>query len=735
MAKYVVCTAWPYSNGIIHVGHVAGSLLPPDIFAKFHRVRGNEVLMVSGSDQHGTPVTVRAEKEGVTPEEVAERYHRINKQCIEDLGITYSLFTKTHTENHFEVVHDIFLTLLDKGHLYKKETLQYYCPSCARFLPDRYVEGVCERCGYEHARGDQCENCGATFDPGDLEGPICTNCRTEPLLRETEHYFFRLSELQDDLREWAEGMGHWKQNVKTFTMNWLDQGLNDRAITRDMSWGVPVPLEGWDDKVIYVWFEAVIGYLSASKEWAKIIGRPEGWREFWEDPQVPHYYFLGKDNIPFHTIIWPAILMGYGGLNLAYDVPANEFLTFKGEQFSKSRGWGIDMPSMLERFDPDIIRFYISANMPENRDTDFSWEDFQSRVNNELVATLGNYYHRVLSFTHKHYGEVPPYQGEEWEEVMSAVRSYVREWEDHLSNCRFKKALKAVMDLAQYGNRYFDRVAPWSLVKEDREACGSALRLNMEIVKALAVMSYPYVPHSANRLWSMMGFSGDIVEQGPGWMDSPLQEGQSLERPVPLYSKVSIEMGDSVFGDFESMDLRIGEVMEVKDHPNADKLMVLEVDIGKRIRLVAGLKEHYGREQLEGKRIVVLTNLKPAKLRGIKSQGMLLAADHGEEVRVLVPEGETTVGERVNSNMASSSKQLGFEDFQRLDLRIGEVGGDGKANVGHQVELEAPPGYQPPSKVAVFLPSGDSDRALPLFTENGVPITVDGDISKGARVR
>ena len=735
MAKYVVCTAWPYSNGVIHVGHVAGSLLPPDIFTKFLRIKGNEVLMVSGSDMHGTPVTVRAEKEGLSPEDVAERYHCMNLKAIEDLGITYSLFTKTHTENHFEVVHDIFLKLLEKEYLYKKQTMQYFCSDCDKFLPDRYVEGVCPKCNTK-ARGDQCEGCGETFEPGDLKEVVCIHCGTAPDLRETEHYFFQLSAFQERLIDWVSNKTWWKPNVQTFTQNWLEKGLEDRAITRDMSWGVSVPLEGWEDKVIYVWFEAVIGYFSSCKEWSKLIGEPNKWQEYWKDPEVKHYYFLGKDNIPFHTIIWPAILMGYGGLNLAYDVPANEFLTFKGDKFSKSRGLNIDIPSILESFDADVVRYYLSANMPENRDSDFSWEDFETRINNELVATLGNYFHRVLSFTHKHFGEVPPYKGtdDERKKVVDEIIAYRDEMDANLSACSFKKALKAIMDLAQFGNRYFDSVAPWALVKEDKERCGNVLNLNLEIVKALAIMSYPFLPSSSERLWSFMGFEESVMEMGWDMITTPINEGQPLMAPKPLFAKVMIEREEMIFEDFEKLDLRVGEIKASRNHPEAEKLLVLDVDIGEDITLVAGLKGYYELDELVGKKIVVVSNLKPAKLRGIKSQGMLLAADQGDDVVVLTPDGDAKPGERVNSGMSSSSKRLDFQEFQKLTLRVGTVTG-GKADVGREVSIKAPDDLKMPEKVALFLPSPDADIALALYTEGKVSITTDRDIGSGAKIR
>ncbi|MCL2149294.1 MAG: methionine--tRNA ligase, partial [Methanomassiliicoccaceae archaeon] len=439
MSKICINIAWPYANGPIHLGHVAGSLLPPDIFSRYNRLKGNEVLMVGGSDQHGTPITVTAEKEGSTPAVVADRYHHINKKAIEDLCIEYSLFSKTHGANHIDVVHWIFTDLLKKGYLYEGETSQYYCEKCEKFLPDRYVEGTCPNCGAEDVRSDQCDSCGKTFEPGDLTGARCIHCGGAPDVRPSNHFFLRLSAFSGQLAKYVKGMTHWRSNVNTFTMNWLEEGLRDRAVTRDMSWGVPVPVPGWEDKVIYVWFEAVIGYLSSSIEHSKIIGRPDYWKEFWKDPETRHYYFIGKDNIPFHSIIWPAILMGAGDLNLPYDIPANEYLTFKGGKLSKSRGGAIDIPTVLSEYDVDAVRYYLSVNMPDTHDADFTWSDFQAKVNNELVSALGNYYHRCLSFTHKNFGEVPaPAAGGGSEEVAAAISAALEEYEGCLSRCDFK---------------------------------------------------------------------------------------------------------------------------------------------------------------------------------------------------------------------------------------------------------------------------------------------------------
>ena len=738
MVKVLVCVAWPYANAPIHLGHVAGSLLPPDIFSKYHRLHGNEVLMVSGSDQHGTPITVKAEKEGVTPEVIAERYHEINKKAIEGLDIQFSLFTKTHTENHFEVVTDVFQTLRDHGYLYKKGTLQYYCPRCEKFLPDRYVEGTCPSCGNEKARGDQCERCGKAFEGGELEKAVCVHCSTAPELRETEHFFLKLTAFQDRLIEWISGKEDWKSSVKLFTKNWLEAGLADRPITRDMSWGVPVPMPGWEDKVIYVWFDAVIGYLSASKEWAKMVGRPDAWKEYWADPAVNGYYFLGKDNIPFHTIIWPAMLMGYEGLNLPYDVPANEFLTFKGDKLSKSRGNSIDIPSLLKSYQVDALRYYLAVNMPENKDSEFTWEDFQTKINNELVATLGNFYHRVLSFTFKHFGEVPSYHGTEAQkqELMEAIEKARAEVDENLQKCEFKRGLKAIMDLAQFGNRYFDGVGPWALIKKDREQCGSALYLNLQLVQALAVMSYPFLPRSGEGAWKLLGHQDTVLSKGWENITAPLPEGQKLLEPKPLFSKIVIEKddADAAFKGFESLNLKVGRIIDAQNHPNADSLLLMQVDIGRKVQIVAGLKAYFTLDELKGRKVVVVSNLKPAKLRGYESQGMLLAAESGDLVTLLAPPAEAEPGDQVSSGMTPGEKQIEFKDFQKLTLTIGEVQEDGSIDIGRKLKCRCPPGMGR-SKVPVFLPSPEADECLVFFTEKGSPVTADERLPNGATVR
>lgn len=753
MSKILICVAWPYANGVIHLGHLAGSILPPDIFSRYNRLLGNEVMMVSGSDQHGTPITVTAEKEKTTPESVAEKFHAINKKAIEDMEIEFSLFTKTHTENHKAVVQDVFRTLLDKGYLYTKESNQYYCVKCDKFLPDRYVEGICPECGLDNVRGDQCDSCGKTFEAGDLKQAHCINCGTEPEVRPTEHYFLKLSAFSDPLLKYLDDNSWWRPNVRSFTTNWLKDGLFDRAITRDMEWGVPVPVEGWDSKVIYVWFDAVIGYLSASKEYSHLVGKDDLWKEYWQNPEVKHYYFLGKDNIPFHSIIWPSILMGYGGLNLPYDIPANEYLMFKGGKLSKSRGGAIDVPSVLKDYDPDVIRYYLSAVMPDTHDSEFSWDDFQIKVNNELVSNLGNYYHRCLSFTWKNFGEIPPTQDDgESSKVIEEIERSFGEYRECLDACDFKKAIKAVMDLSRFGNKYFDSVKPWALVKSDKNACGSVLNANLMIVKALSVMSWPFMPRSSEMIWTYLGQEGTIEDSGFGALTTPLMAGQKLPEPVPVYKKVELAVEDQTetkpvsekkptvneitgpFADFRKLDIRIGQIVFIDDHPDAEKLYQMRVSIGDGERqIVAGLKAYYTKEEMLNRKVLVLCNLKPAKLRGIMSEGMLLAADDeelgGSTVLLLKPSQDVPNGTRMHSGLECRESRIEYKDFLNVRLKVSSASG-GKFNLDGQKALDLP--ADAPSRVTAIV-DGESLRVL--SDGDGCVATVDKPITDGANVR
>jgi methionyl-tRNA synthetase len=545
LAEHIfIGVAWPYANGSLHLGHIAGAYLPADIFARYHRLKGNSVLMVSGSDQHGTPITLRAEQERKSPQEVVSRYHKEFLECWEKLGISWDLFTTTGTENHARVVHDIFLKLLDKGHIYKSTMPQAYCPNCRRFLPDRYVEGTCPYCKYPQARGDQCDECGRTMNPSDLLDMRCRLCSSTPRWQTSEHFFLRLSAFEERLKLWVRTQTHWRQNVLNFTLGILEGGLKDRAITRDIDWGVSVPQPGFELKRIYVWFEAVIGYLSASKEWAQRQGDPSAWEAFWKG-DARSYYFIGKDNIPFHTLIWPAMLMGYGDLNLPYDVPANEFLTIEGKKLSTSRNWAVWVPDYLQRYDPDPLRYLLSVNMPETSDTDFSWREFLRRNNDELVATYGNLAHRVLTFIQRNFNGTVPAPGEldsQSQELIATARKTLYEVDRLLYACHFKEGIKTAMSLAQEANRYLDDKSPWKTVKESHQDSAMAVYTALAVLSALKTALYPFLPFSSAKLHRYLGLEGNIEEST--WELQMPKPGARLPAPEPLFRKLDERIVD-----------------------------------------------------------------------------------------------------------------------------------------------------------------------------------------------
>ncbi|MQG48830.1 MAG: methionine--tRNA ligase [SAR202 cluster bacterium] len=549
--RIFVAVAWPYANGPLHLGHIAGCYLSADIFARYHRFKGNEVLMVSGSDTHGTPITIRADEEGITPQEVVERYHAMFLEAWQKLGITFDLFTHTNTDNHEEVVHRVFKSLLEKGYIYTGNMLLAYCAQCDRYLPDRYVEGTCPHCGNLRARGDQCDACGRTLDPQELVDPRCSICGATPEFRESEHFFLKLSAFEKPLLEWVEKQDHWRNNVKNFTRQFLRDGLKDRAISRDLSWGVPLPVDGYESKRIYVWFEAVIGYLSAAVEWAGQTGG--NWEDFWKDPATKSYYFIGKDNIPFHSIIWPAIILAYDeGLNLPYDVPANEFLSLENQKFSTSQNWAVWVPDYLERYDPDPLRYLLSINMPESGDANFSWSEFVRRNNEELVATYGNLVNRVLSFTYRNFdGKVPGVQSldEVDQGLLRAARETMDSVDENLYHCRFKAAIGQAFGLAQEANRYLDTKAPWKTIKEDRDQAGASLTVAMQAINCLKTILYPFMPFSSQKVHEFLGFDGPVEEGSWDFEISvaAIKAGASLREPSPLYTKLDPEIiGDEV---------------------------------------------------------------------------------------------------------------------------------------------------------------------------------------------
>jgi len=663
----LVCVAWPYANGPLHLGHMAGCYLPPDIFARYHRLKGNKVLMVSGSDMHGTPITVTAQQEGKTPEEVAMHYHAINSKSIEDMGISFDLFSHTHTDEHFESARWILDTLDKAGYIEPRVSEEPYDPIAKQFLPDRYVEGTCPHCNYESARGDQCDDCGKTLDSKELKNPrpkLNPDAKIE--FRETEHLFFKLSAFRDSLLEWlSEGKEHWRPSVINFTRNWLEEGLIDRAITRDLEWGIDIPRKGYEKKRMYVWFEAVMGYYSASLHWAKNQGKPDLWKEWWENDSAEHYYFMAKDNIPFHTIIWPAMLSGCG-LHLPHDVPANEYLLLDSTQFSKSRKHAVWMPDYLDRYDSELLRYYLASTMPEQKDANFTWEDYVTRINNELIGNYGNLMHRVISFAQKNYPDglssnestIPSLN-----DKISEIHSRVSE---ALEACKFKRALQAIMELSQTGNIELNEAAPWKQLKADREACEATLVTFLNLCRSLSVMMTPFLPKSSQKAWEYLNQEGKIDDNG--W-DSALEYKTEfkLQQPLPLFSKLNMQeilekemppeetnelanvKPEITVDDFKKLDIRIGTVEKVEAHPNADKLWLLDVNLGGPTRrIVTGLRGIYESNDLLGKKIAVLVNLAPAKFRGEESNGMLLAAEDNDIVSLLQPDKEIEDGSEVH---------------------------------------------------------------------------------------
>jgi len=541
--RIFIGVAWPYANGDLHLGQIAGAYLPADIFARYHRIKGNEVLMVSGSDQHGTPITLRAERENKYPGDIAGFYHERFRDSWRRLGINFDLFTSTGTANHAIVAQDFFLTLREKGHIYPYTISQPYCTQCQRFLTDRYIEGTCPFCGSTAARGDQCDDCGKPLNPIEMKAPRCSFCGTTPEFRESEHFFLRLSFFQDILLDWLKKQSSWRQNVLNFSLRYLEGGLKDRAITRDIEWGIPVPLPGYEHKRLYVWFEAVTGYLSAAKEWSQDQGNGKKWQKFWQDNQAKSYYFIGKDNIVFHTIIWPAMLMGYGNLNLPYDVPANEFLTIEGRKLSTSRNWAVWLLDYLERYDPDPLRYLLAATMPETSDTDFSWREFVRRNNDELVANYGNLVHRVLTFTYKHFGgRVPQPHDTSLSPLQKQCHETLKAMDESLEQCRFRQALRQAMNLAQEANRYLDEKSPWKVIKKERQQAADALYDAISAISTLRTAFYPFLPFSSKKLHGYLGFTGDIAKHG--WQAVFPSPDQQLLPPEPLFTKLNEALVD-----------------------------------------------------------------------------------------------------------------------------------------------------------------------------------------------
>ena len=716
--------AWPYANGPLHLGHVAGNCLPADIQYRYERARGRSVIMCSGSDEHGTPITVTAEQENVNPQEIVDRYHQINTQALIDLGCSWgtnidprgidyggALYNRTTDPRHKELVQEYFTKLKQSGFL-KQQSMKQYCSinseGITKFLPDRYVEGECPICGSDGARGDQCDECGSTYESSELVNPrskMDPDAKIE--IRDTEHFFFQLNQFQNELEKHSiTKQKVWKPNVRAMTKNWLNMGLRPRAVTRDMEWGIELPLSEneWETKRIYVWFEAVQGYLTCSQIWSeRFSDNPDDWMKWWvksdEGTEPKHIYFMGKDNIPFHTVIWPAIIMGLnssnsgnppssdidsGELVLESNVPAMEYLMLQGGQFSKSRKHAVWLPSFLEHHNPDTLRYFLSINMPEGHDTDFRWEEYVDKVNNELIGTYGNFVHRVMTLSHRLDSEngtnplLQYFDSSEHVEANEKIQTLLESAITSMEKQRFKEALRSLMNISQIGNGLIQHSEPWKYMREEdspeKSKSLSTLAYCWKICRGLAITLRPFLPFQSDQLWSMLGEErniDDILFEDSFNFDSDFYWNN--EKPKPLFERLDIDdilerekliagtdadklevIEEDVnyidFEDFMKVEMRTGKVVDIEDHPNADKLYVVTIEDGpdSTRTVCAGLKGIYQKEQLLGKQVIFVANLKPRKLRGIMSEGMILAADDGDgNVSVLTLDSEMPTGSQV----------------------------------------------------------------------------------------
>ncbi len=679
--RILVTAALPYANGPIHLGHLAGAYLPADIYVRYQRLKGRDVIYICGSDEHGVPITITAEKEGITPQQVVDKYHYMNKESFEKFGMSFDNYSRTSLPIHHQTAQEFFLELYKKGVLKEKTTKQLYCEKDKMFLADRYVEGTCPVCGSPGARGDQCEKCGSWLEQTDLIEPKCKICGSTPVIKDTSHWYLPLGDFQKRLEEWINTKTDWKENVKQYVYSWFKEGLQDRAVTRDLHWGVKVPISGAEGKVIYVWFDALLGYISSTKEWAQKIGQPEKWREYWQDSNTRLIHFIGKDNIVFHCIVFPAMLMAWndGRSDEIYvlpdNVPANEFLNLEGKKLSTSRNYAVWLNEYLEKFEPDPLRYAIASILPETKDTDFSWKEFQARNNNELADILGNFVNRTLTFVKKNFENKVPERFELEDidrELMAKLKEYVDKIASNYENFRIRDGVFETMNLARFANKYFNDTEPWRMIKENPRRASTTINLCLQLVRSLAILFEPVLPFSARKIWEMLNLKDDIVKVGWDSAAEPLLTvGHQLGEPKILFRKIEdseieseirklkVASGETVdegiefkpqisIEDFEKLDLRVAEVVECERVKNSEKLLKLMVKIGNEKRqIVAGIGKHYKPEEIIGKRVVVVANLKPVKLMGIESQGMLLAAVKDEKLTIITTLDEIETGSQV----------------------------------------------------------------------------------------
>ena len=541
--RTLVTSALPYANGPLHIGHIAGAYLPGDIFVRYSRLKGDDIVYICGTDEYGVPITISADKEGKTPQDIVDHFYPIIKNSFEKLGIKFDNFSRTTNPIHTETAQDFFLKFIEKDYLVKRESEQWFDPEKNMFLPDRYVTGTCPECGHEGAKGDQCEVCGKWYESVDLKNPISQLSGKTPILRKTTHWYMKFNEFQESLKDFIDTRKNWKNNVINYCKGWLDEGLEERAVTRDLDWGIPVPLEDADGKKIYVWFEAVLGYISATKEWAQKKGDPSLWEKYWKSEESRLIHFIGKDNIYFHALMFPAMLMGYGGYVLEDEIPANEFLNLKGSKLSTSRDHAVWLHEYLELFPPDPLRYVLAANAPEGKDTDFSWADFQSKNNNELADILGNFIHRTVTFVHKYFdGKIPARSelNESDKKLLSEIEKSVSKTGEAFSRFKVRDAVKYMMDLARAGNKYFNENEPWVTRKNDEERCATTLNMSLQAIKTLAVIAAPIIPFTSEKIWNILNLSETLNWKQAGVTD--LKAGHELNIPEVLFAKIEDEI-------------------------------------------------------------------------------------------------------------------------------------------------------------------------------------------------
>ena len=672
--RTLITTALPYANGPVHIGHLAGVYVPADIYARYLRLKGEEVIMIGGSDEHGVPITIKAKKEGVTPQDIVDRYHAIIKKSFEDLGISFDIYSRTTSKIHYETASEFFKTLYDKGEFVEKTSMQLYDEQANQFLADRYVTGTCPHCKNERAYGDQCEACGTSLAATDLINPKSAITGNVPVLKETKHWYLPLDKWEPMLRQWIlEEHKEWKPNVYGQCKSWIDMGLQPRAVSRDLDWGVPVPVEGADGKVLYVWFDAPIGYISNTKELL-----PDTWEKWWKDPETRMLHFIGKDNIVFHCIVFPAMLKAEGSYNLPENVPANEFLNLEDDKISTSRNWAVWLHEYLEELPgkQDVLRYVLTANAPETKDNNFTWKDFQARNNSELVAILGNFVNRAMVLVHKYFDGKVPACGELTDydkESMAEVNASIAHLAENLDNFRFREALKDAMNIARVGNKYLADTEPWKLIKTDEERVKTILNIALQLCANLAIAFEPFLPFMSKDLSAQLGLS-DMK-----WSDlsnfSLLAEGASIEKPRLLFEKIEDDVVEAQvnkllaakeanklnswkpepiqenvdFPTFEKVDIRVGKVLECTKVPKADKLLQFKIDDGMGGRtIVSGIAKYYNPEDLVGKEVCFIANFEPRKLKGVMSEGMILSAVNADGSLVVIgPTGEVAPGSKV----------------------------------------------------------------------------------------